>query len=60
MKGEKPLVVYIIQRSKDGKKSFWHRCGVGFRNRDGSVTLSLDLFPDVSLQLRETSEDDQK
>ncbi len=44
-------VVYVIQE-ENGKK-FWHRCGVAFENKDGSVNLKLDLFPNLQLQVRD-------
>lgn len=47
-------VVYVIQE-ENGKK-FWHRCGVAFDNRDGSVNLKLDLFPQLQFQVREQKE----
>jgi hypothetical protein len=35
-------------------KSYWTRVGVGFVNRDGSLTLKLDAIPlSGSLQVRE-------
>lgn len=32
-------------RDREGKKAFWTEIGVGFTNRDGSVTLKLNLVP---------------
>ena len=38
-------------------KSFWTRVGVGFVNRDGSLTLRLDALPvNGNLQVREWQE----
>jgi len=35
-------------------KSYWTRVGVGFVNRDGSITLKLDAIPvNGTLQVRE-------
>ncbi len=35
-------------------KSFWTRVGVGFVNRDGSITVKLDAIPvNGTLQVRE-------
>jgi hypothetical protein len=35
-------------------KTYWTRVGVGFVNRDGSITLRLDCIPiNGSLQVRE-------
>jgi len=53
----KVMEVYVVQQ--DGDKSYWHRCGVGFVNRDGSINLKLDLFPNVQLQVREPSNERQ-
>jgi hypothetical protein len=53
--------IYVIQPpAQEGGKSFWHRAGVAFKNNDGSFNLKLDLFPGVSLQLRETKSDAQE
>ena len=30
--------IFVIQ--KEGEKSYWHRCGVGFVNQDDSITLN--------------------
>jgi acetone carboxylase gamma subunit len=46
--------VFVIQ--KDGEKNYWHRCGCGFVNRDGSINLKLDLFPGVQIQVRDPKE----
>ena len=43
--------IFVIHQ--EGDKTYWHKCGVGFQNRDGSVNLKLDLFPGVQLQLRD-------
>jgi len=43
--------VFVIE--KNGDKSFWHRCGIAFVNRDGSLNLKLDLFPNVQIQIRD-------
>jgi hypothetical protein len=32
-------------RDREGKKGFWTEIGVGFTNRDGSITLKLNLVP---------------
>ena len=49
--------VFVIQQDpNDEKKSFWHRAGVAFENRDGSLNLRLDLFPNVQLQVRDKKE----
>jgi hypothetical protein len=32
-------------RDREGKKGYWTEIGVGFTNRDGSITLKLNLMP---------------
>lgn len=49
--------VFVIQEdAKDETKKYWHRCGVAFENKDGSLNLKLDLFPNVALQIRDKQE----
>jgi hypothetical protein len=49
-------VVWTVVDRGQGK-SFWTRVGVGFVNRDGSLTLRLDAIPiNGSLQVREWQE----
>lgn len=48
--------VFVIE--KNGDKSYWHRAGVAFTNRDGSLNVKLDLFPGVQLQIRDKKESD--
>jgi len=43
--------VFVI--TKNGDKSFWNKCGVAFVNKDGSINVKLDLFPDLQLQIRD-------
>ncbi|HEY1693472.1 MAG TPA: hypothetical protein VIY73_10150 [Polyangiaceae bacterium] len=47
----------MVERTLTGSgatKSFWTRVGVGFVNRDGSITLRLDALPiNGTLQVRE-------
>ena len=50
--------VFVIE--KNGDKSYWHRAGVAFENRDGSLNVKLDLFPGVDLQIRDRKEPDAK
>jgi hypothetical protein len=46
-------VAYAITERSSGK-SFWTRVGVGFVNRDGSITIRLDAMPvSGTLQLRD-------
>lgn len=53
MDERKMKAVYsIIERA--GGKSYWMRIGVGFVNRDGSMTLKLDALPtNASLHVRD-------
>jgi hypothetical protein len=49
-------VFTIIERgtSNGMTKSYWTRVGVGFVNKDGSITLKLDCIPiSGTLQVRE-------
>ena len=42
------------QPSATGAKAYWTRVGVGFVNRDGSITLRLDALPvNGTLQVRD-------
>ncbi|HZU82736.1 MAG TPA: hypothetical protein VE987_07460 [Polyangiaceae bacterium] len=53
-------VVWTIVERGQGK-SFWTRVGVGFVNRDGSMTLKLDAIPiNGTLQVREWQELDRR
>jgi hypothetical protein len=49
-------VVWTVVDRGQGK-SYWTRVGVGFVNRDGSITLRLDAVPiNGTLQVREWQE----
>lgn len=49
---------FVIQEGKD--KNFWHKCGVAFENRDGSLNVQLHSLPvDGKFQLREPKEKDE-
>jgi hypothetical protein len=51
--GQTMKIVYTVV-DRGGGKSFWTRVGVGFVNRDGSITLKLDAVPvNGTLQVRE-------
>lgn len=47
--------IFVIQQGSDDK-NYWNRCGVAFKNKDGSLNLKLDLFPGVQFQVREKSD----
>lgn len=51
--------IFVIHQG-EGDKNYWHRCGVAFVNKDGSVNLKLDLFPGLNLQMRDVEEKDGK
>lgn len=55
----KPPVKILYLLTKSGERTFWNRAGVGFINNDGSINVKMDMFPDVSFQLRDqnTKED---
>jgi hypothetical protein len=49
-------VFTIVERGSGNglTKSYWTRVGVGFVNKDGSITLKLDCLPiNGTLQVRE-------
>ena len=49
--------VFVIQQdANDETKSYFHKCGVAFVNRDGSINVKLNLFPNVQLQIRDPKE----
>ena len=51
--GQNMKAVFAVVDRGAGK-SYWTRVGVGFVNRDGSITLKLDAIPvNGTLQVRE-------
>ncbi len=51
--GQTMKAVFTVVERGQGK-SYWTRVGVGFVNRDGSITLKLDAIPvNGTLQVRE-------
>lgn len=57
-KSDKKSVYTVIER--DGR-SYWTRIGVGFTNRDGSLSLHLDALPtNAKLQVREWESPEQR
>ncbi len=55
---EKKSVYTITER--DGR-SYWTRIGIGFVNRDGSITLKLEALPtNGTLQVREWESPEQR
>jgi hypothetical protein len=51
-------IVYLIVKQGQGKneKTYWNRAGAAFENRDGSINVKLDMFPGITLQIREPRE----
>jgi hypothetical protein len=50
--------IYIIEQDpKDKKKTYWHRAGTGWVNKDGSVNFKLHVHPNVQFQLRDPKEE---
>jgi len=37
--------VFQVKDRGEGKKAFWNEIGVGFENRDGSLSIMLDSIP---------------
>jgi hypothetical protein len=50
----KPKTVYLLVEV--GEKTFWNRAGVAFENQDGSLNMKLDLFPDVTFNIRDAKD----
>jgi hypothetical protein len=51
--------VYLLV--KNGTKTYFNRAGVSFAPiRDGSVNFKLDMFPELTFQIRERSENEQE
>ena len=49
--------VYLLV--KNGERTYFNRAGVAFApNKDGSVNVKLDMFPDLTFQLRDKEEAD--
>ena len=42
---EKLKDVYTIMKAVEGRKDRWVRIGIGFLNRDNSITVKLDATP---------------
>jgi hypothetical protein len=55
--------VYLLVPGKgEGKdqKTYFNRAGVAFENNDGSINVKLDMFPQLTFQIREPNEDKDK
>ena len=51
---EKMKDVYTICKGAEGRKDRWVRIGIGFINRDNSITVRLDATPtNGTLHIRE-------
>ena len=57
MKTQQMLEILGVVNRGEGKKGFWTKIGVGFRNGDGSVRLIFNYIPadlaHTTIQLRE-------
>lgn len=44
----------VFALTERGEKTYWTRIGIGYTNRDGSITCKLDALPvSGTLQLRD-------
>jgi hypothetical protein len=50
----KPKIVYLLVEV--GDNTYWNRAGVAFENQDGSFNMKLDLFPNVTFNIRDPKE----
>ncbi len=64
---KKMYKVLAVIPKRDGGGDFFARCGIGFRNKDDSINMYLDLMPThgnptrgLTLQLREMDESDMR
>ena len=58
----KRLTVYLLVPGKgtgEDQKTYFNRAGVAFENRDGSVNVKLDMFPQITFQVRESQPAEQ-
>jgi hypothetical protein len=46
--------VFLIREGKD--RNYWTKTGVAFENKDGSLNVRLDLFPQLQFQIRDKKE----
>lgn len=52
--------VFLLNKTGEGnkQKTFFNRAGVAFDpNRDGSQNFRLDMFPNLTFQIRENKSD---
>ena len=50
--------IYLLV--KNGEKTYFNRAGVAFApNRDGSINVKLDMFPELTFQIRESKADEK-
>lgn len=52
--------VYLLSKVGEGKnqKTYFNRAGVAFdENKDGSQNFKLDMFPQLTFQIRENKSD---
>lgn len=58
MAANRPKVVYLLVEV--GENTYWNRAGVAFENSDGSLNMKLDLFPQVTFNIREPKENGEE
>lgn len=52
-------VLGVVPSRKEEEKSYWHKIGAAFTNKDGSINVKLDFFPShptTTIQLRKPKE----
>jgi hypothetical protein len=56
----KNKIVYLLVPAKgegSERKTYFNRAGAAFVNNDGSLNVKLDMFPDLTFQIREPNEE---
>ena len=56
--GQRKDLYHVVQGN--GRNRHWRKFGVGFVNKDGSVNLVIDLFPNSHFQLRDPNNYDDE
>jgi hypothetical protein len=49
--GQRKDLYHVVQGN--GRNRHWRKFGVGFVNKDGSINIVIDLFPNAHFQLRD-------
>ncbi len=50
----------VLTVEENNGQNYWHKVGVAFVNKDGSLTVKLHMFPHLRLQIRDKREQDSK